>query len=142
MTTQMNSFIFLDGNAKEAIRFYEGALDAKVVFQQTFGEAPDSHESSLTAEGKERLAHSVLKVGGADFFVADTVPGTPSVGGNRVNICITTDDIETSKRYFDSLQQGGEVNFPLQKVHFSPAYGIVTDKFGVMFQIFTARNKS
>lgn len=28
---------------------------------------------------------------------------------------------------------------PLQKVHFSPAYGMVTDKFGVTFQIFTQR---
>jgi PhnB protein len=25
----------------------------------------------------------------------------------------------------------------LQKIHFSPAYGMVTDKFGVTFQIFT-----
>jgi PhnB protein len=29
------------------------------------------------------------------------------------------------------------VTMPLQKTFFSPAYGSVTDKFGVSFQIFT-----
>jgi PhnB protein len=29
------------------------------------------------------------------------------------------------------------VNMPLQETFFSPAYGIVTDKFGVTFQINT-----
>jgi PhnB protein len=35
------------------------------------------------------------------------------------------------------LQQGGQVKMPLQETLFSPAYGIVTDKFGVTFQIYT-----
>ena len=56
-----------------------------------------------------RVAHSILRVG----------------------------DIEKSTKMFESLKQDGQVNMPLQKTHFSPAYGIVTDKFGVTFQITT-----
>lgn len=38
---------------------------------------------------------------------------------------------------YESLQEGGEVDMPLQETFFSPGYGSVTDKFGVTFQIFT-----
>ncbi|WP_028551278.1 VOC family protein [Paenibacillus sp. UNC451MF] len=139
MILQMTPFIMLDGNAKEAIQFYEKALHAKVLFTQTFGEAPVSPESPVPEDIKERLAHSVLKIGEADLFVADTTPGQPHQGGDTVYICITTNDIEEANQLFDSLQQEGQVSFPLQETHFSPAYGIVTDKFGVTFQIFAKK---
>ncbi|GLX69653.1 VOC family protein [Paenibacillus glycanilyticus] len=139
MTFQVTPFIMLNGNAKEAIQFYEISLGAKVVFTQTFGEAPEDPEQPVPNEAKDRLAHSVLKIGDFDLFVADTFPGKPNQSGNRVQICITTPDIGISNRIFDALQQGGHVIMPLQKVHFSPAYGMVTDKFGVTFQIFTQR---
>jgi PhnB protein len=137
MTLQVTPFIMLDGNAKEAIQFYEKSLDAEVIFMQTFGEGPENHEHPLPEEAKERLAHSVLKIGDADLFVADTFPGQTNQIGNRVQICITTPNIEKSNQFFEALKQGGQVNMPLQKIHFSPAYGMVTDKFGVTFQIFT-----
>ena len=36
----MNPYLIMDGNAKEAIQFYEKALDAQMVMVQTFGEMP------------------------------------------------------------------------------------------------------
>ncbi|MCS7463882.1 VOC family protein [Paenibacillus doosanensis] len=139
MPFQVTPFIMLDGNAKEAIQFYASSLDAKIVFTQTFGEGPQNPEHPLPNEAKDRLAHSILKIGDADLFVADHFPGETYQSGNRVQICITTPDTGTSERFFDALQQGGQVLMPLQKVHFSPAYGMVVDRFGVTFQIFTQR---
>ncbi|MDF2652546.1 MAG: hypothetical protein K0Q73_8351 [Paenibacillus sp.] len=135
MTLQLTPSIFLDGNANEAIQFYERALDAKVLFKQTFGEGPES----VPQEAKERIAHSVLKIGETELYVDDTFPGQPSQMGDRVQICITAPDVEKSKQLYEALQQGGQVIIPLKKMHFSPAFGMVTDKFGVTFQIFTRR---
>jgi PhnB protein len=137
MTLQLNPFIMLDGNAKEAIQFYEKALDAKVLFKQTVGEGPENPEFPISAEDKERIAHSVLKIGETDIFVADLIPGQSHQRGNQITICITTDEIEKSKLLYESLQQDGQVNISLDETYFSPAYGMVTDKFGVIFQIFT-----
>jgi PhnB protein len=36
----MNPYLVMNGDAKEAIAFYEQALDAKVMNVQTFGEMP------------------------------------------------------------------------------------------------------
>ncbi|UOF90373.1 VOC family protein [Fodinisporobacter ferrooxydans] len=137
MTLRLNPYLVMDGNAKEAIQFYEKALDAKVLFNQTFGEMPENPEFPLPEDAKERVAHAMLKVGETDLMFSDTFPGQPHQKGNQVTICISTGDKEKSKQIYAALQQDGQVIMPLQETFFSPAYGIVTDKFGVTFQIYT-----
>ncbi|MBU9708314.1 VOC family protein [Paenibacillus sp. AK121] len=137
MSKRLIPYITLDGNAKEAIEFYEEALDAQLLFIQTFGEMPENPDFPIPAEVKERVGHATLKVGETELMFSDTFPGSPFSSGNQVSICITTDSVEQAKKMFDALQQGGQVGMPLQETHFSPAYGNVTDKFGVTFQIFT-----
>ncbi|MDU5950647.1 MAG: VOC family protein, partial [Paenibacillus macerans] len=60
----------------------------------------------------------------------------PHQSGTQVTICLTTNDAELAKRMFEALAEGGQINMPLQETFFSPAYGSLTDKFGVTFQIF------
>lgn len=137
MALRLIPFLMMDGNAKDAIQFYEKSLDAKVLFKQIFGDAPENPKSPLSVDMQERVAHAVLKVGETNIMVADIFPGQPHQSGNQVNLCITTNEIEKSKQFYEALKQDGQVNMPLQGTHFSPAYGIVTDKFGVSFQICT-----
>src|SRR5690606_36780542 len=118
MNTRFIPYIMLDGNANEAIAFYEKSLGAKVMFKQTFGEGPES----VPADAKDRVAHAVLKIGEVELFVADTEPGASSQPGNRLSICITTSDKEQSTKYYEALRQGGQINQPLQEIYFSPAY--------------------
>lgn len=141
MTLLLTPFIMLDGNAKEAIEFYEQSLDAKVLSKQTFGEMPQNPEFPLPEDVKERVTHSLLKVGESELMIADIFPGQPHQKGSQVSICITTNDAEASKRIYEALQQDGQVNMPLQETFFSPAFGVVQDKFGVTFQIYTESKK-
>ncbi|MFM1654810.1 VOC family protein [Brevibacillus sp. B_LB10_24] len=137
MTLRLIPYLVMDGNAREAIQFYEKALGAQVLFSQTFGEMPEDAGSLPSEDVKERISHAMVKVGETDLMFSDTFPGQPHQSGNQVTICISTDDKEKSKQFFEALQDGGQVGMPLQETFFSPAYGIVTDKFGVTFQIFT-----
>ncbi|KAF6637481.1 VOC family protein [Paenibacillus sp. EKM208P] len=137
MSKRLIPYITMDGNAKEAIEFYKEALDAQLLFIQTFGEMPENPDFPIPAEVKERVGHATLKVGETELMFSDTFPGSPFSSGNQVSICITTDSVEQAQKMFDALQQGGQVEMPLQETHFSPAYGNVTDKFGVTFQMFT-----
>ncbi|MGX1434142.1 PhnB protein [Cytobacillus horneckiae] len=137
MTLRLSPYLMLNGNANEAIQFYEEALNGTVLFKQTFGEMPENPEYPLPEEAKELVSHAMIKIGDTELMFSDNFPGQASDIGNQVTICISSDDIEKSKKVFDSLQQDGQVKMPLQETFFSPAYGIVTDKFGVTFQIST-----
>ncbi|MBD1382012.1 VOC family protein [Metabacillus arenae] len=136
MTVSLTPYITLEGNAKEAIQFYEKALGAEVLSIITYGEMPDSPSDDL----KNLVAHAMIKVDEAELMFSDS-PGSPIKKGNQVTICISTNDVEKSKQIFEALRQNGQVNMPLEKTSFSPAFGDVTDKFGVTFQIYTEGQK-
>ncbi|MBT2654915.1 VOC family protein [Bacillus sp. ISL-18] len=137
MTLRLIPYLVMNGNAKEAIEFYQKALEAQVIFSQSFGEMPENPEFPLPAEAKDRVSHATIKIGETDLMLSDTFPGQPHQSGTQVTICISTNDADQAHRFFDALKEGGQVSMPLQETFFSPAYGSVTDKFGVNFQVFT-----
>ncbi|MEI7028036.1 VOC family protein [Paenibacillus sp. y28] len=141
MAVRLIPYLVMNGNAKEAIQFYESALEAQIVAQMSFGDMPENPEFPLPPEAKSLLSHALLKVGEAELMFSDTFPGQPHQAGNQVTICISTDDPGTSKRFFEALEHNGQVQMPLQETFFSPAYGSVIDQFGVTFQIFTEAGK-
>jgi len=143
MSTAFIPYIFLDGAAEEALRFYEAAFDAQVTFRQTFGDGPQHAERPFSEEEKRRIAHAALNVGDAVLYVADVwPPGADDRESRRVNICVVAPDAETTRRYYEALRVGGRTDEPLRATYFSPAYAVVTDKFGVCFQLFTQRGQS
>ncbi|SEU23451.1 VOC family protein [Paenibacillus sp. NFR01] len=142
MSIQVNPFIWLDGQAREAIDFYLETLPAKLHFIQTFGEGPQQPgEAPMPETHKARIAHSVLQAGASEFYVADHLPDRPLPLGTGIQILLTVDTADEAQRLFGALGERGQVLMPLGPIHFSPAYGIVTDKFGVTFQVFTRRSR-
>lgn len=136
MTVKLTPYITLEGRTKEAIAFYEQVIGAEVLSMATYGDMPDMPDT-FTDDLKSLVAHAKLKVGESELMFSDAPGGAPLVNGKRVTICITTNDVEKSKRIYDALRQDGQVNLPFQEESFSPGFGDVTDKFGVTFQIFT-----
>lgn len=139
MSLQLVPYILMNGRAKEAIKFYEETLHAKVIFMQTFGEGPKDEIANLKDNKVDLVAHSVLNIGDTKFMIADTIPELPFQGGNQVSICITSSDITLIKQLYEDLKKEGKVIFELSETYFSPAYGMITDKFGVTFQLYTNR---
>lgn len=137
MAVRMNPYLVMDGNAREAVAFYEKALDAKVLGVQTFGEVPSDPGHPMPDEMKDRIMHAALKVGETDLMLSDSFPGFAYVVGSNVSIALVTDNADTSKKFFAALAEGGNVTMPLQQTFWSPAYGQVTDKFGVVWQVST-----
>ena len=134
MELKLTPYFMMDGNTKDAIQFYEKALDAKVVTIQTYGEVLPTCPSAI----KGHVAHAMLKVGESVLLFSDT-PGPVIEKGNQLMISISTKTKERSKQIFETLQQGGKVNQLLEETPFSSAFGNVTDKFGITFQVVTER---
>ncbi|MEI4801656.1 VOC family protein [Bacillus sp. NPDC077411] len=137
MILGINPYVVTNGNGQEAVKFYESALDAKVVSLQTFGDMPENPEFKVPAEAKDRVLHAHLKIGNTDLMISDTFPGQPHQVGSQVTIAIRIENAEKSKEVFEKLQDGGQVVMPLQETFWSPLYGQVKDKFGVEWQVST-----
>lgn len=137
MAVRMSPYLVMDGNAKEAIAFYEKALEATVIAVQTFGEMPADANHPLPDGAKDLILHAMLRVGETDLMFSDTFPGMAHHKGDNVTIALVTNDVAQSKQIFAALAEGGQVTMEMQETFWSPAYGQVTDKFGVPWQVTT-----
>lgn len=141
MITGIVPYLVTNGNGQEAVEFYKNSFGAEVISLQTFGEMSPNPEYPLPEEAKDRVLNAQLKIGNASLMLSDTFPGHPYQLGSQVTIAILVSDAAEAKEIFEKLQVDGKVTMPMQETFWSPAYGQVTDKFGVEWQVSTENEK-
>lgn len=135
MAISLNVYLVTDGNGREAVEFYKEVFNAEVLAIQTFGDGPSSPDHPIPPEAKDRIMHASLQIGGSVLMLSDTFPGMEHTIGNHITVTVNTDTADEATSIFNKLEVGGEVKMPIQETFWSPAYGSVTDKYGVQFQI-------
>lgn len=142
MSISLNPYLIFDGDAREAVNFYEKTLGGEVMGIMTFGDMPADPDQPLTDDMKNRVMHAHLKVGDADLMFSDTFPGMSYQPGDTIQIALHPKNEGEAREVFAALENGGQVVMPLQKTDWSPLYGIVKDKFGVTFQVNVPEDQS
>ncbi|MDR2935941.1 MAG: VOC family protein [Rikenellaceae bacterium] len=126
-------FINFAGRAGEAIAFYETVFEItdKQVF--LFKDMPEEMKRHFPRETDHYVMHAEMTVGGTKVWIGDTVQGVTS--GDMVSLSVplaTTDEVRAA---FDKLNVGGEVLMELEKTFYSPLFGTVKDKFGIIWHL-------
>ncbi|MCK6078862.1 VOC family protein [Paenibacillus silvae] len=140
MKYEVIPFLSMNGDAAEAIAFYEKTLGAKVLFRKSYKEMKEmSPEFTYPAGQDEYITHSVLQVGVNKVMIAEEAMDAerPWESGNSISMCIQSQDQEQIDRLYEELSQypGVKVLVPYEGNEFSPGYGIVRDPFGVVIQL-------
>lgn len=130
-------YLNFKGNAKEALAFYEQALEGKSKGVMTYAEMPADENYPLDDETKALIMNAELEVDGSIIMVSDITKDMESefVQGNQMTAIIDIDSVDKVKRYYDKLSVGGIVVIALEATFWSPAYAYVIDKFGVGWQL-------
>ncbi|QVY62213.1 VOC family protein [Cytobacillus gottheilii] len=135
MIVNMYPYIVLNGNGKEAIKFYEEALGAVTESVTTFGDSHADPDFQIPEEAKNRIMNAQLKIGKVELMLSDTFPGQPYELGSQVTVAIIPEGAEEARAIFEKLSAGGKIGMEIQETFWSPAYGQVTDQFGISWQI-------
>jgi PhnB protein len=123
-------YLFFDGRCEEAIDFYKKALGAEVTSLIRFKESP---EPAPYGE-PDKIMHSSFRVGDTTIMASDgRCQGKPKFEGFALTIGVKTE--AEAKRTFDGLANGGRIELPLGKTFFSPSFGMVADRFGIMWMV-------
>jgi len=126
----INPYLFFDGNASDAVTFYEKALDAKVVRMMRFSDGPGAAE--MTPGQPDGVMHAQLDAGGGTLLISDARPGTPfTPGDTRVQVCLQYEGRADIDRHFAALAEGGVIEEPLKDQFWGGRFGLLVDKFGV-----------
>ncbi|AJY73437.1 VOC family protein [Paenibacillus beijingensis] len=127
-------YLNFNGNCREAVEYYAQVFEAGEPKMMTFGEAPPHPEFPLPEEAKGLIMHTRLTISGSNVMFSDVFPGMPFTAGNNISLSIVTDNKDEIESAFNKLADGGTVGMELQETFWSPLYGSVTDKFGIIWQ--------
>jgi PhnB protein len=124
-------YLFYNGRCDEAIDFYRAAVGAEVTMLMRFKDSPEptSHGS------EEKVMHASLRIADTTVLVSDgQCSGQLSFQGFALSLTVPDDG--EAERLFAALGDGGQVQMPLAKTFFTSRFGMLTDRFGVMWMIY------
>jgi PhnB protein len=128
MASRLNPYISFNGDAKQAMEFYQtvfgGTLDMNTFAELGQPDAPDG------------IMHSQLESdNGFTLMASDTPPGMEYNPGTNIAVSLSGDDGDELKGYWEKLTDGGIVAMPLEKQMWGDEFGMVVDKFGISWMV-------
>jgi len=128
-------YLFFEGRCDEAIEFYRRVLGAEVSMLMRYKDSPEPPAPGMLPPGSEnKVMHANLRIGDANVMVSDGhCSGQPDFRGFALSINMP--DVARADQAFAALAEGGQVQMPLAKTFWSPRFGMVIDRFGVMWMV-------
>ena len=138
----VDAYLFFDGRCEEAIEFYRKAVGAQVNMLMRFKESPEPPQPGMHPPGSEnKIMHAELTIGKTRMLVSDgRCRGKPRFDGFALAITVASE--AEADRAYAALADGGQPTMPLTKTFFSPRFGMLQDRFGVMWMILVAQARS
>ncbi|GAA4944635.1 VOC family protein [Actinoplanes utahensis] len=130
MTSRLNPYLTFDGNAREAIEFYQSIFGGELNVH-TFGEygAPDPGL-------KDKVMHGQLETPqGYTLMVSDCPPGVPYQPGDNITVSLSGDDGDILRAFWEGLSAGATIRVPLEKQMWGDEFGQLTDRFGIPWMV-------
>lgn len=129
---KLNPYLNFNGQCEAAFKFYEKALDGKILFSMTWGEMPGAEQ--FPAEYHKRIMHATLGVGDQRLMGADSPPDSYQEP-KGISVSIHVEGVAEAERVFNALAENGKVTMPFQQTFWSPGFGMCVDQFGIPWMV-------
>jgi PhnB protein len=134
-TMSVDVYLNFNGNCREAVEYYANVFGREMPKVMTFGDQPPNPNFLLPEEAKNLVMHTRLDIAGSNVMFSDVFPGQPFVVGNNISLAFISNNQEEIQSAFHKLKEGGTVVMELQETFWSKSFGMVTDKFGIHWQL-------
>ncbi len=132
--SQLDAYLFFDGNCAEAMRFYERTLGGKLEMMMKLSEAPPG-AGCPSGTKPDAIMHACVEVQGRRLMASDWMGDQPYKGMNGFSLSLVYPTVAEARRIFDALAKNGRVNMPMEKTFWVEAFGMLTDRFGTPWMI-------
>lgn len=132
---KLEMFINFDGNCRQAVEFYAKAFQSEVENLMTYSDVPSDPNYTLAEADRNRIMYAGVPIGDMIVMFMDMPSGSPLIVGNNINPTINVNTKDEVTRIFNVLKEDGEVYMEPQKTFFNEWYGMVKDKFDVIWHI-------
>jgi len=137
MQSKLNPYISFNGNAKEAVEFYQHVFGGKLIMS-TFKESG----SPVAPADADKIIHAMLTAdNGMILMASDTPSGMRYEPGSAISISLSGGNEQELQGYWDKLSENAKISMPLGKAPWGDTFGMLTDKFGIGWMVNIAAPK-
>jgi len=129
---KLGIYLNFNGNCAEVMEFYSKVFETTTGMVMRYGDAPGD---SRVPGFEDKIMYSDMMVGGENLMMSDVPSLDTHVVGNNFCLSYSGNDFDKLRRIFADLSEGGHVIMPMDKTFFSELYGMVTDKFGITWNV-------
>jgi PhnB protein len=129
-------YLAFNGDCAEAMRFYERVLGLGAKLEMMMNGADSPVAAQIPKEHARRILHARLRFDdGSCIYAGDAPVHMPYEGIKGVTLTMSYASTAEGEAVFKSLADGGNVIMPFQPVFWAKGSGMLTDKFGVSWNI-------
>ncbi len=134
----VSTYLNFARQTEEAFNFYKSVFGGEFVGGiYRFGDIPASEDLPPLPDSDKNLVMNIaLPILGGHVLMGTDAPesmGFNLTHGNNSYICLHPDTRKETKRLFDALSAGGQIEQELQDMFWGDYYGSCKDKFGVQW---------
>ncbi|HEV8628784.1 MAG TPA: VOC family protein [Thermoanaerobaculia bacterium] len=130
--SQLDAYLFFDGNCAEAMRFYERTLGGKLEAMMTHGDSPMAEQSPPGSA--DLIMHARLALDGHVLMASDGMPGQRQER-KGFSLSLTYPTAAEANKKFEALGAGGKVTMPFDKTFWAEGFGMLVDRFGTPWMV-------
>jgi PhnB protein len=124
------------GTCREAMTTYADIFGATDLQIMPFSDMPP--DAAPPGTNPDLVMHSQFSAGPGAPLLASDVPDHWEMATQNATVFHGATDAARAQAVFDRLAAGGSVTMPLGPTFWSPAFGMLTDKFGTSWMISVA----
>ncbi len=124
-----------NGNCIESIKFYTKVFNIAMPEITTYGSFSSEPDWELPEDAKNLIMYANINVFGINLMFSDNLDGLEGNCNKNIGLVIVGENADEIRRLYNSLKENGTVNDELGKTGWSELYGLVTDKFGIQWQL-------
>jgi PhnB protein len=127
----LTAHVSYSGQCREAFRFYAQLFGGELMML-AYGDTPMAKE--VPADWAEKIVHATLSFDGCELAGSD-VQQEHYRRPQGFSVLADVEGVEKARRIFTALAEGGSVAMPMQETFWSPAFGVLVDRFGIPWEI-------
>jgi PhnB protein len=134
---QINPYLAFNGDCEVAFKFYKSIFGAEFSQVSRFAEMPPMPGYELPDAAKEKIMHITLPISKETVLMGcDTNPNFGEVRkGQNIRLSVNAESEQEADRIFLGLSEGGKVTMPLAKTFWNAYFGILVDKFDIVWMV-------
>lgn len=133
----MDIYLNFKNQARAALAFYGEIFDTKATQITTYGEMPAEDSFHVKDEIKDLILNAQMMIDGTCVMFSDVpeATGMTVTIGDNISLVLQPKTAAEAERLFAALAQGGRIDMALAPTFWAKLYGMVTDKFGIQWQL-------